>query len=141
MQEHFLKHQDQFYTELINKTDKKTLPLRPLFFAQHIHSQFVLLAFFLERDQEALGFLNDHLGITGLDSVLFVMKQPPWKSQDGDKRFWKARGVVAKLMDLIIRPLTCSACATNGVSLSDSARLPNLNTYIFTYPALKRWRN
>jgi len=99
MQDHFLKHQDRFYTDLINNTDKKDLPLRPLFFAQHIHSQFVLLAFFLEQDQEALRFLKEQLGITGLDSVLFVMKQPPWNSRTGDERFWKARGVVARLMD------------------------------------------
>ncbi|MBN1663992.1 MAG: AAA family ATPase [Deltaproteobacteria bacterium] len=98
MQEHFLKHQDRFYTGLIN-ADGKDLPLRPLFFAQHIHSQFVLLAFFLEQDQEALQFLKDQLGITGLDSVLFVMKKPPWKSNSGDERFWNARGVVANLMD------------------------------------------
>jgi len=99
MQEHFLKHQDRFYTDLINNTEKKNLPLRPLFFAQHIHSQFVLLAFFLEQDQEALRFLKEQLGITGLDSVLFVMKQPPWSSKAGDERFWKARGVVARLLD------------------------------------------
>lgn len=99
MQEHFLKHQDRFYNDLINNTDEKDLPLRPLFFAQHIHSQFVLLAFFLEQDQEALRFLKEQLGITGLDSVLFVMKQPPWKSNEGDDRFWKARGVVARLLD------------------------------------------
>lgn len=99
MQEHFLWHQDQFYTALIKKNYKKDLPLRPLFFAQHIHSQFVLLAFFFEQDQEAIQFLKERLGITGLDSVLFVMKQPPWKSKEGDIRFWRARGVVATLLD------------------------------------------
>jgi len=99
MQEHFLKHQERFYIDLINNTDKKNLPLRPLFFAQHIHSQFVLLAFFLEQDKQALKFLKEQLGITGLDSVLFVMKKPPWQSKNGDERFWQARGAVAKLMD------------------------------------------
>ena len=99
MQEHFLKHQERFYADLINNTDEKDLPLRPLFFAQHLHSQFVLLAFFLEQDQKAINFLKDQLGIIGLDSVLFVMKQPPWKSRVGDERFWKARGVVARLLD------------------------------------------
>ena len=39
MQEHFIKHQERFYTELINSTEKAVIPLRPLFFAQHIHSQ------------------------------------------------------------------------------------------------------
>ena len=46
-----------------------------------------------------LRFLNEQLGITGLDSVLFVMKQPPWTSREGDERFWRARGVVATLLD------------------------------------------
>jgi predicted ATPase len=99
MQEHFLKHQERFYNELINSADDTNIPLRPLFFAQHIHSQFVLLAFFLEQDKTVLKFLDEQLGITGLDSVLFVMKQPPWSSREGDKRFWLARGVVAALLD------------------------------------------
>jgi predicted ATPase len=99
MQDHFLKHQERFYTELIGSADDAELPLRPLFFAQHIHSQFVLLAFFLEQDEAVLNFLNAQLGITGLDSVLFVMKQPPWTSREGDARFWRARGAVAALLD------------------------------------------
>lgn len=99
MQDHFLKHQEHFYNDLINSPDDSIIPLRPLFFAQHIHSQFVLLAFFLEQDKEVLKFLDDHLGITGMDSVLFVMKQPPWSSREGDERFWLARGIVAKLLD------------------------------------------
>ena len=101
MQEHFVKHQERFYTELINSSDESNLPLRPLFFAQNIHSQFVLLSFFLEQDKKILKFLNDHLGITGLDSVLFVMKEPPWKSSEGNKRFWRAKGVVSGLLDRI----------------------------------------
>ncbi len=99
MQEHFVKHQERFYSELINTSDETNLPLRSLFFAQNIHSQFVLLSFFLEQDKKILKFLNDHLGITGLDSVLFVMKQPPWSSREGDERFWRARGVVASLLN------------------------------------------
>ncbi len=99
MQEHFLKHQDRFYNELINSADDATIPLRPLFFAQHIHSQFVLLAFFLEKDKAVLKFLDEQLGIVGLDSVLFVMKQPPWAKSKSQDLFWKARGVVAALLD------------------------------------------
>jgi len=99
MQEHFVKHQERFYTELIKSSDEIILPLRPLFFAQNIHSQFVLLSFFLEQDKKILKFLHDHLGIIGLDSVLFVMKQPPWKSTEGNKRFWRAKGVVSGLLD------------------------------------------
>jgi predicted ATPase len=103
MQEYFVKHQERFYKELITPSNEGELPLRPLFFAQHIHSQFVLLAFFLEQNQTMLKFLDEHLGITGLDSVLFVMKKPPWKSPKGDPRFWRARGTVAVLLDHLYR--------------------------------------
>ncbi len=98
MQEHFVKHQERFYKGLINSADDAVIPLRPLFFAQNIHSQFVLLAFFLEQDQAVLKFLDQQLGIVDLESVLFVIKQPPWKSSEGDERFWRARGVVAALL-------------------------------------------
>lgn len=99
IQEHFVKHQERFYTALRKSSDETNLPLRPLFFAQNIHSQFVLLSFFLEQDKKILKFLNDHLGIVGLDSVLFVIKQPPWKSTEGNERFWRAKGVVSGLLD------------------------------------------
>jgi predicted ATPase len=99
MQKPFVKHQDRFYTELLYSSDETNLPLRPLFFAQNIHSQFVLLSFFLEQDKKITKFLHDHLGITNLDSVLFVLKQPTWLSREGDERFWRARGVVASLLN------------------------------------------
>ncbi|MBW1780409.1 MAG: AAA family ATPase [Deltaproteobacteria bacterium] len=99
MKGHFIKHQEKFYNDLINSSDEIALPLRPLFFAQNIHSQFVLLSFFLEQDKNILKFLNNQLGIVGLDSVLFVMKEPPWESTEGNRRFWKAKGVVSGLLD------------------------------------------
>jgi predicted ATPase len=106
MEEHFLKHQERFYRDLLAGKDQ---PLRPLFFARPVHSQFVLLAFFMEQDQEVLRFLDEHLWIEGLDYALFVMRQPPWRSREGDTRFWNARGVVSdflgKLYDLALAPL------------------------------------
>ena len=39
-----------------------------------VHSQFALLSFFNEQDPSILEFLGEHLGIQGMDSVLFVMK-------------------------------------------------------------------
>ncbi len=96
MEEHFEKHQERFYRDLLGGKDQ---PLRPLFFARPIHSQFVLLAFFLKEAQETKQFLRDQLGIEGLDSVLFVMNEPPWKSPEGDQRFWKARGTVSQFLD------------------------------------------
>lgn len=95
MEELFEKHQERFYNDLINDKER---PLRPLFYARLVHSQFVLLAFFSQQDAETLKFLRDHLKITGLDSILFVLHQPPWNSKEGDERFWLARGAVATLL-------------------------------------------
>jgi ABC-type multidrug transport system ATPase subunit len=87
---------EEFYRDLL---DGKDQPLRPLFYARPIHSQFVLLAFFLKQEEETKKFLRDHLCIEELDSVLFVMNQPSWKSPEGDERFWNARGTVAHFLD------------------------------------------
>jgi predicted ATPase len=96
MEEHFQEHQERFYRDLLEGRDQ---PLRPLFFARPIHSQFVLLAFFLKEEEDTRRFLRDHLGIKGLDSVLFVMNEPPWRSRQGDDRFWMARGTVSLFLD------------------------------------------
>jgi len=96
MEQHFVKHQERFYSDLLKGVDR---PLRPLFYARPIHSQFVLLAFFLKEEEETRRFLNERLRIEGLDSILFVMAEPPWKSKQGDSRFWNARGTVSQLLD------------------------------------------
>lgn len=72
-----------------------------LFYAMPVHSQFVLLAFLIQQDEAVRDVLEKHLGLDaneGLESVLFVLRQPPWKSRDGDPRFWNARGVVAEFL-------------------------------------------
>ncbi|MDT3401081.1 MULTISPECIES: AAA family ATPase [Mucilaginibacter] len=87
-----------------------------LFYALPVHSQFVLLAFLIERESDddlIADFLRDNLGldpIDGLESVLFVLRQPPWKPRDdGDLRFWGAKGVVSKflskLLDISLAPI------------------------------------
>lgn len=76
--------------------------LKRLFYAMPVHSQFVLLAFLIQQSDDVRNFLSSHLGIDpdeGIESVLFVLREPPWKSQDGDPRFWKAKGVVATFLD------------------------------------------
>jgi hypothetical protein len=108
MEELFEKHLNNFYNESVYGT-KKT-PMRPLFYARHeAHSNFVLLAFFYEHDQNIMNFLSENLQIDGLDSVLFVMKEPPWKSKKGDPRFWNAEGNVRvfldRLYDLSLAPM------------------------------------
>ena len=96
LESHFERHQQRFYQSLLGGNDQA---LRPLFYARLVHSQFVLLSFFSEHDAEVAQFLSDYLGIESLESVLFVMKQPPWKSKEGDSRFWNARGVVQRFLD------------------------------------------
>lgn len=89
--------------------------LKRLFYAMPVHSQFVLLAFLIQQSDDVRDFLSDHLGIDpdqGIESVLFVLREPPWKSKDGDSRFWKAKGVVAsfldRLYDIALAPIEIS---------------------------------
>ncbi len=96
MEGHFDRHQDNFYRQLLNHNDQ---PLRPLFFARPVHSQFVLLAFFLDPDPDVARFLSEHLWIENFDYALFIMREPPWTSKEGDPRFWNARGVVRDFLN------------------------------------------
>lgn len=89
--------------------------LKRLFYAMPVHSQFVLLAFLIQQTDVVREFLDEHLGLDpdeGIESVLFVLRQPPWKSKEGDPRFWFARGVVsdflARLYDIALAPITVS---------------------------------
>lgn len=88
--------------------------LKRLFYALPVHSQFVLLAFLIQQSDVMRSFLEMHLGLDpdeGIESVLFVLRQPPWKSKakDGDPRFWNARGVVkeflSRLYDISLAPI------------------------------------
>lgn len=98
---HFAKHQEKFYRQLLDNTAGDSL--RPLFYARLIHSQFVLLAFFYEEHGQTSEFLKEYLGIEDLESVLFVLRQPPWSSKQGDPRFWFAKGAVQGFLDKLFR--------------------------------------
>lgn len=108
LETHFEAHQEKFYKELLSGNEDAP---RPLFYARLIHSQFVLLSFFREEDSVTRDFLRNYFGIKDLESVLFVMREPTWKSnaEGGDPRFWSARGVVAdflaKLYDRALAPM------------------------------------
>jgi predicted ATPase len=108
MEEHFVEHQKRFYKALLKGVPR---PLRRLFYARPVHSQFVLLAFYLRMDEKVQAFLRDHLRIEQLDSVLFVLHKPDWyKDQPGDDpHLWHARGTVreilSKIYDLALAPL------------------------------------
>lgn len=108
---------EEIFREYLAKYDKKLRSgqdpgLRRLFYALPIHSQFVLLAFIIQQDDIVKEFLDQQLGLdpeSGIDSVLFVLRQPPWTSKEGDARFWNARGIVsnflAQLYDVSLAPI------------------------------------
>lgn len=106
------EHRRRYYREIIKPKSKRvgrTLDsnaLRRLFYAQTLHGQFALLAFFMDQEdgkgEEDRQFLREHLQIDGLDSVLFALKRPPWSTsgkKGGDSRFWKADGEVRDFLD------------------------------------------
>lgn len=103
LEKYFKKHRTDFYRKLLqDKVDLKG-DIRPLFYAKPNHSQFVLLAFFLsEHDSVEKAFLREHLGIEGLDSIHFVMRQPKWAKKK-EELFWGAYGVVRRFLDELIQ--------------------------------------
>lgn len=101
LERYFLEIRDRYYRELIRSdASDQHIPLRPLFYAQDAHSQFVLLSFFVEEEEETRKLLRDYLRIVDFESVLFVLKKPDWaRKQGGDQRFWGAVGVVQGFLD------------------------------------------
>ncbi|MEO9241535.1 AAA family ATPase [Pseudomonas inefficax] len=107
MHEVFRPYLENYDSKLRNGEDPG---LKRLFYAMPVHSQFVLLAFLIQQSAEVRAFLDNHLGIDpdeGIESVLFVLKQPGWSkkrgkkkiSGDGDDRFWGSKGVVQTFLD------------------------------------------
>jgi predicted ATPase len=105
----FERHREQFRRYIIkplaerDRGPVKSNSLRRLFYTQTVHGQFALLAFFMdpkEDEQDDRDFLREHLRIDGLDSVLFVLKEPEWnwEKRKGDPRFWNAEGEVRELL-------------------------------------------
>lgn len=99
----FDKHLEIFYKATL---DSEIMPLRRLFFCHSVHSNYVLLAYFAEGDVNARKFLAEQMGIEGIESILFVLRNPWWFKgkpnakmlRDGDSRFWYARGLVKKFV-------------------------------------------
>lgn len=103
MQDIFESYLKSYYKELLD-SEADPAPKR-LFYALPVHSQFVLLAFLIHPDQKVKDFLAKELGIdpdNGVESVLFVLREPPWDSKEGDPRFWNARGLVQRFLDRLM---------------------------------------
>jgi energy-coupling factor transporter ATP-binding protein EcfA2 len=105
---HFEKHEETF-DEALRRGQER--PLRPLLYVQLVHSMFALLSFFWSDDAADRNFLKRYLRIMDLDSVLFVLKKPIWYSasrkDQGDPRFWGAKGVVRDLLDRLYTLALC----------------------------------
>lgn len=117
--------------------------LKRLFYALPVHSQFVLLAFLIQQSDDVRDFLTDHLGIDpeeGIESVLFVLRQPPWKSKEGDPRFWYSKGVVAdflgRLQDIALAPIETSRSVP--VSLWNNKKLEFKYLFVKDIASLKQ---
>ena len=142
MQEVFRPYLETYDSKLRNGEDPG---LKRLFYAMPVHSQFVLLAFLIQQSDVVRAFLDGHLGLDpdeGIESVLFVLRQPPWKSKaaDGDPRFWNARGVVSnflsRLYDIALAPIEISRRVSN--SLWNKTTLQFKYLFVKDINALKR---
>lgn len=104
LESYFRKHRTDFYRRLLKNELQLEGEIRPLFYARPIHSQFVLLAFFLgQSNSEELRFLGEYLGIESLDAVHFVLRRPSWaKPGNRDELFWGASGVVREFLDRLL---------------------------------------
>lgn len=104
----YLKNYDD---KLIKNNDPG---LKRMFFAEPVHSNFVLLSFIVNNKERTNAFLQRQLGLEegGIESVLFVLKQPYWYNKSasgGDHRFWNSKGIVrdflAKLYEISLAPI------------------------------------
>lgn len=101
LEKYFRKHRDNYYRELLYKKLDLKADIRSLFYAKPLHSQFVLMAFFLSPELEReRTFLHKELGIESLDSIHFVLRRPAWE-RDKEDRFWGADGVVRDFIELL----------------------------------------
>lgn len=142
MHEVFRPYLESYDSKLRNGEDPG---LKRLFYAMPVHSQFVLLAFLIQQSELVREFLDDHLGLDpaeGIESVLFVLRQPPWNSKapDGDPRFWNARGVVrdflVRLYDIALAPIEVSRRVSTSIWNKETLQFKYL--YIKDIEALRK---
>jgi predicted ATPase len=144
------RHQERYYNWIIKSSDQRgdvthsdPNSLRRLFYAQTVHGQFALLAFFMASDassQEDRAFLRKHLQIDGLDSVLFALRRPSWNRKGGDPRFWNAEGEVreflGRLYEAALLPIRMHRRIAAG--LTKNPAIENLYLFLAQPSALER---
>lgn len=141
---------EEIFQPYLEKYDKelrggKDPGFKRLFFALPIHSQFVLLAFVLKHEQMVKDFLEKLLfldPIDGIESVLFVLKKPGWaggKRKGGDKRFWRAEGVVkdflVRLYEIALAPIRITR--EKQITLWNKSRIEFLYLFVKDMDALR----
>jgi predicted ATPase len=111
LERHFDRPTRTHYSAILDAHDDG-LPLRRMFFCRKEYSQLVLLAFFLANTPAANDVLTNYLQIRSFDSALFVLKTPWWRGagaptkiqrDEGDARFWHARGAFKGFLDRMWR--------------------------------------
>jgi hypothetical protein len=128
---YFRRHQERFYTKLKDpKAAENQLPLRPLFLAQNIHGQFVLLAFYSHPDSKAREFLREHLGILDLDAVRFSINKPAWATSRTADRFWGTTGIPRSMLDRL-DTLSIATTQTKRKIQLDFRRAKNVDCWNF----------
>lgn len=142
MQDVFEPYLKDYYQKLVASTVDPE-PKR-LFYALPVHSQFVLLAFLIQADQGVKSFLEKELGIdpdTGVESVLFVLREPPWNSKEGDPRFWFARGLVQRFLDRLmsvsLAPITIKRRLKKSIWNKNQSELEYKYLYVKDLEALR----
>lgn len=140
LERHFDLPTSTHYNAVLSAADGD-FPLRRLFFCRKEYSQLVLLAFFLDKAKAGRALLERYLGIHSFDSALFVLKTPWWgstgdskkqRAQDGDPRFWHARGAFKGFLDRLWR--RALAPIRNGETVYRDFRRKGENTerlYLF----------
>jgi predicted ATPase len=146
------RHRERYYKLIIQPQARRRIKpinsnaLRRLFYAQTLHGQFALLAFFMEPEGGAKDdhvFLREHLQIDGLDSVLFALKRPPWAASNkkgGDPRFWNAEGEVRDFLGRLYDAALCPARMDRRipVELKKDPLVESLYLFLPTPEALER---
>lgn len=144
------RHRDRYYNWIIKSRAQRGVGngrdpnnLRRLFYAQTLHGQFALLAFFMEPDKGPDGdqaFLQSTLQIDSLDSVLFALKRPSWRRKGGNPVFWNAEGEVREFLELLYQEAMCPLRMRRRITteLSRSSEVECLYLFLSNSQALER---
>lgn len=97
----FDRAEDVFSYQMRTSEEVIQLPLRPLFYVKLHHYHFVMLAFYAFKDKVAHEFLSETLCVDGLESILFVLREPSYSKnkKEGNPKFWHSEGVVNTFLE------------------------------------------